>query len=181
MPGGMTLLNCNNRPSHWAGRNDPTQNLREAACKLAKAGKVPRLARARIICYVCMTGEQRFDPGNFYLSAKPCVDGFVDAGILPDDSADYVTGPLMYRGYPSPLQHLELVIDALPPAVRLSCRSLKAAGQLAEMARGLDRAAEDDYVKADHAAVVIITRDPGWAEAIREAGAIAGLLAVDGL
>lgn len=178
MPAGMKLLNSNDRPSHWgSGRNDPVHALRLDAARLARHLKIASLSRARIVCYVCMPEGRRFDPGNFYPSAKPCVDGLVDAGVVPDDSYRYVTGPDMRVGYPQPLPRLELVITELPPEITLTCRSQKAARQLTELARALARAGDDDYVRASRATVVITTQHPGWADAIRGQAEAAGLLA----
>ena len=42
----------------------------------------------------------RFDPNNWADTAKACVDGLVDAGVLRDDSSKYVTGPDMRAGDP---------------------------------------------------------------------------------
>jgi hypothetical protein len=178
MPAGMKLLNSNDRAAHWgSGRNDPVQALRGDARRLAMHMKIAPLMRARIICYVCLPDGREFDPGNFYPSAKPCVDGLVDAGVLLDDARRYVTGPDMRAGYPNPLPRLELVITELPPEVTLTCRSLKAARELTEFARTLRRAGDDDYVKAVRATVVITTQHPEWADAIRNQAALAGLLA----
>jgi hypothetical protein len=40
----------------------------------------------------------RYDPGNLYPTAKACVDGLVDAGLLVDDDHTRVIGPDMRHG-----------------------------------------------------------------------------------
>ena len=44
------------------------------------------------------TRAGRWDVGNLYPTAKACVDGLVDAGVIPDDSNEWVTGPDMRAG-----------------------------------------------------------------------------------
>lgn len=185
MPGRAELPNSNDhRHMHWGSRRRWTQELRTAAAQSARAAMLPPLSRGRIACYVRMPDERRYDPGNFYPGAKAYVDGLIDYGLLRDDSARYLTGPLMYRGYPllrsrwpGSLQYLEFVITELPPPVTLQCRSTEAASQLAEQVRQWPREGEDNYVLADGAGLVITTARPGWAEQIRIHGAQAALLA----
>ena len=44
------------------------------------------------------TRAGRWDAGNLYPTAKAIVDGLVDAGVIPDDSNEWVTGPDMRAG-----------------------------------------------------------------------------------
>jgi crossover junction endodeoxyribonuclease RusA len=63
-----------------------------------QAGK-PRMERAHIRATVGYPDARSYDAGNFYPTAKACVDGIVrDAGCLPDDSNTYVVGPDMREG-----------------------------------------------------------------------------------
>ena len=185
MPGRDELPNSNDhRHMHWGSRSRWSKELRTAAKQIARAARLPRLDRARIACYVRMPKECRYDPGNFYPGAKAYVDGLIDYGLLPDDSARYLTGPLMYPGYPLrrgrgpvSLQYLEFVITELPPPLTLACRSTAAASLLAEQVRQWPREGEDDHVQESGAHLVIRTARPQWAERIRVHGAQAGLLA----
>lgn len=52
----------------------------------------------RIVCTFHKTRNGRWDVGNLYPTAKAIVDGFVDAGVIPDDSNEWVTGPDMRPG-----------------------------------------------------------------------------------
>ena len=48
--------------------------------------------------YVYRGRAGRYDPGNYYPTAKAILDGIVDAGILPDDSHEYLDGPHLHHG-----------------------------------------------------------------------------------
>lgn len=55
-------------------------------------------APVHIVCTVHKTRAGRWDAGNLYPTAKAIVDGLVDAGVIPDDSNEWVTGPDMRAG-----------------------------------------------------------------------------------
>jgi hypothetical protein len=171
------LISANDRPSHWGGRSGPTEVLRGAACVLARKQRIPPIPRARIVCYVRMTGNRRYDPGNYAPSAKACVDGIVDANVLPDDSAHYVTGPDMRRGYPAAQPCIELLVIELPPGEVLPCRTPAAARRLVSLVAAWPADPDDDsYARADGSSVIITSSSPTWAAAVRACAAGNGLL-----
>jgi len=66
---------------------------------------VPRdkpLGFTRIIATVHIANNLRRDVSNYFPTFKACIDGFVDAGILDDDSDAHVIGPDPRRGYTIP-------------------------------------------------------------------------------
>lgn len=71
---------------------------REAAAWKARQARIPRLPRAYVIAELCFNDRRRRDPANFYPTVKAAIDGLVDAGVLPDDSGDYLVGPDMRLG-----------------------------------------------------------------------------------
>jgi Holliday junction resolvase RusA-like endonuclease len=75
-----------------------TRDLRQAAYLCAKNAKVPHLARAHVIAEYRPPDRRKRDSHNLFLSAKAAVDGLVDAGVLTDDSDEYLTGPDMRPG-----------------------------------------------------------------------------------
>ncbi|MEU0857514.1 hypothetical protein ABZ352_19025 [Streptomyces griseofuscus] len=88
----MELINANDR-GHWSRRQRLTASIREAASALARAERIPRLTRARVVYVVKPKARTRvFDPSNWSLSAKAAVDGLQDAGVFEDDNAAVVTG-----------------------------------------------------------------------------------------
>lgn len=111
LPPGLPLLNANRRV-HWRKRAELTKTIREAAYLLAQ-GNVPALQRARIVVEYRPPDRRRRDAGNLAPSAKAAVDGLVDAGVLPDDSDDYLIGPDMRRGDVTPQGQLILHITEL--------------------------------------------------------------------
>ena len=57
-----------------------------------------RPSGVRITVTIHKTRAGRWDVGNLYPTAKAIVDGLVDAGVIPDDSNEWVTGPDMRAG-----------------------------------------------------------------------------------
>lgn len=97
LPARMPLLNSNDRQHHHA-RARVTASLREAACLVARHNRMPAMRYAHIVGVVHPGSRRRIDPANLYPSFKACVDGLVDAGVLPDDDSDHLVGPDMRRG-----------------------------------------------------------------------------------
>jgi hypothetical protein len=91
----------------WITSNDRTARFgvaartakwRRLAQEAIPEGASPFLGRVRIVASVWKPTDNRWDPGNWYPTAKACVDGIVDAGIIPDDNWRLVEGPDMRRG-----------------------------------------------------------------------------------
>lgn len=97
LPAGLPLLNANKR-AHWSVRRDRTKAIRAAAWAQARKTGVPRLDRAHIVCEYRPPDRRRRDVANWAPSAKAAVDGVVDAGVLADDSDEYLIGPDMRIG-----------------------------------------------------------------------------------
>lgn len=114
MPSRQKLLNANDRLNRYAKARIVKQ-LRTDAFKLAKHAKVPLLQRAQIDCFYQPPDSRRRDPANWADSAKACVDGFVDAGMLSDDSTAYLDGPFMRIGAKHPGGRLVFLITELHP------------------------------------------------------------------
>lgn len=112
LPAGQKLLNANGR-LHWSARARITKQLRSDACLLAKATKVPHLERARIDCTYEPPDRRRRDAANWHDTAKPLVDGLVDAGVLDDDDHTRLEGPFMHIGGVFPAGRMVLLITEL--------------------------------------------------------------------
>lgn len=95
-PEPAARMNLNDR-GHWRRRHRLSQAWRTAAwvAACAQLGATPA-ARRRPACLVIVVfpvadpGRRR-DPSNWMPTVKPIVDGLVDAGVWPDDNADWVT------------------------------------------------------------------------------------------
>lgn len=93
----LPLININDtKRAHFRVTGPKKAALREAASHVACG--IPFMTMARVICFVTreVNGpKEKWDPANWYPSAKACVDGFTDAGLWPDDSILHVIGPDM--------------------------------------------------------------------------------------
>lgn len=94
-------------PAAWLNSNDRRHRMAQA--KLVKAwraaaadavppGWPPFDHPVRIVAHIWKARNGAYDAGNLYPSAKACIDGFRDAGILVEDSNEYVIGPDMRHG-----------------------------------------------------------------------------------
>lgn len=81
--------NAERAASHWV-RAKLTREWREAFGWLARAERLPPLAWASIIAQPSQKGGRLQDAGGCAPAVKAAVDGIVDAGVLPDDSPEYV-------------------------------------------------------------------------------------------
>lgn len=97
LAGGLGWLTANQR-MHWAPTAQRVRGWRLATYLRAKQVGLPRLERARIECHLLFTDNRRRDPANWAPTAKPCIDGLVDAGVFDDDDSTRVLGPDMRLG-----------------------------------------------------------------------------------
>jgi len=105
-PGESNLRLFVPKPTDWLNSNQRlhrmvkakrTATWREAA-KAAATDAGSFDGPVRIIATIHKTRGGRWDAGNLYPTAKAIVDGLVDAGVIPDDSNEWVTGPDMRAG-----------------------------------------------------------------------------------
>jgi len=89
-------LNSNDR-LHRHQEAKITKAWREAAAQAAQ-GIGPLNTPVRITAHIWKPRGGRYDPGNLYPTAKACVDGLVDAGLLTDDDHTRLIGPDMRHG-----------------------------------------------------------------------------------
>lgn len=115
MPPGMDLLNSNDRDGHWARRQRITTGLRQIAGWMAVAQEIPPLQRAHILAVYEPPDRRKRDAGNLYPSFKACIDGMVDAGVLPDDDAAHLDGPDPRLGEKYPRGRIVLHITEVTP------------------------------------------------------------------
>jgi hypothetical protein len=113
---GVGWLNLNRR-LHRLQVAARTKAWREATTWRAKAAKLPRFTEpVRILAFVCPTTARKFDATNLLWTAKACVDGLRDAGVLVDDDNDHVLGPDMRCGPKRKTGTLVLVITTVVSA-----------------------------------------------------------------
>jgi len=119
IPPRAVLINANENLNKY-DKARRVKALRNTGWAMARAHKVPALQRAHIF-YVfhpdTANGKRRRDSGNWSPSAKALVDGFVDAGVLPDDTHEHLLGPDPRIGDPVPGSQIVLYItdlDSIP-------------------------------------------------------------------
>jgi hypothetical protein len=94
IPAPCEPLNSNQRLHHHVKAKRTAAWRARAQVAAIQAGK-PRMDRAHVRVNVALSTARKFDAGNYYPTAKACLDGIVAAGCLPDDSNEYVIGPDM--------------------------------------------------------------------------------------
>ena len=96
IPAPCAWLNSNDR-RHRMAEQKLVREWRSAAREAAR--ELPALDwPVNVTAHVWKPRGGRYDPGNLYPTAKACLDGIVDAGLLPDDDHKHVTGPDMRHG-----------------------------------------------------------------------------------
>ena len=69
-----------------------TKTWRQASAAAAQ-GIPPFEGKVHIIAHIFKPRAGRYDTNNLAPTTKAAVDGLVDAGLLVDDSTEYVIGP----------------------------------------------------------------------------------------
>lgn len=119
VPKATGWLNSNKVVRNHGHRNALVQAWKTAGWQVAQ--DAPKIQKARIIAHLVKNpGGGRWDPNNWYPTAKAVVDGFVRAGMLPDDDWKHLIGPDMrYAGtsIDDPGLRIEVIpLDATRPA-----------------------------------------------------------------
>ena len=91
------LINANHR-THWRAKAEKTRFWRHLAAEQFR-GVPPVTGMVRVEVLISWPDQRRRDTTNWAPTGKACLDGVVDAGVMPDDSDRYVIGPDMRRGY----------------------------------------------------------------------------------
>lgn len=90
LPWAKPPLNANQR-LHWRAKARMVKAVRRTAWALARNAKIPACAHIRVWLVYQPRDSRRRDPSNLMPTQKPSLDGLVDAGIVPDDTPEYVT------------------------------------------------------------------------------------------
>lgn len=104
------LINANDRLHHHA-KARLTKAWREAAWLASTSER--RFDQVHITVAIRFPDNRRRDVGNYYPTAKACLDGLVDAGVLPDDNDTHVVGPDMRRDRPNGPLRVTVTIEAI--------------------------------------------------------------------
>ena len=63
---------------------------RKVACECLLEAGIPRCERVRLTLFYVPKVNRRHDEDNLVASMKPVADAMVDAGIIPDDTSEYL-------------------------------------------------------------------------------------------
>jgi crossover junction endodeoxyribonuclease RusA len=92
-------LSLNDR-GHWAKTDQHRKALRAWSCAAARKIGVPTgMGHITTRLHYRPPDRRRRDEDNLIATAKPLWDGLVDAGIVPDDTSEFMT-KLMPRIHP---------------------------------------------------------------------------------
>lgn len=83
-------LNMNQR-MHWAQKAKITKAIRHEAMIRCRATRIRKANHITVQLHYQPRDNRRRDPSNLMPTQKALVDGIVDAGIVPDDTPQYVT------------------------------------------------------------------------------------------
>ncbi|MBP2331251.1 crossover junction endodeoxyribonuclease RusA [Kibdelosporangium banguiense] len=98
---------CRNKPPltanqrlHWREKARRTRMVREITRIRARQAGIQPCARITVQLHYRPGDNRRRDAPNLHATAKPAVDGLVDAGLVPDDTGEYVTEvmPVIHPG-----------------------------------------------------------------------------------
>ena len=81
-------LSLNDR-SHWRKKAAITKRVRDWVCQNAWY-TVPACSAIAVELHYVPRDARRRDRDNLVATLKPCMDGLVDAGVIPDDTPEYV-------------------------------------------------------------------------------------------
>jgi len=88
-----------NQRLHWAAKKDLTASIRQTVKLLAKNAKIPTLAHADVLMVWTVPTLHRRDADNPAPTLKAACDGLVDAGIVPDDTPQWMTKHMPFIEY----------------------------------------------------------------------------------
>lgn len=95
-------LNSNDR-DHWRVVDPIKKEWRRLGKEYAELMKLPKgLLKIEIHMDIQYPTNRDYDAGNWYPTAKPIVDGFVDYGLIPDDNNHFLDGPYLHGGPKGP-------------------------------------------------------------------------------
>jgi len=94
LPYDKPPLSLNGR-YHWARKAALAQGIKSAVFIIAKSNRVPRMGGAHVTLHWVPKDKRRRDTDNPIPTLKACIDGLVKAGVVPDDSSEYVSSEVV--------------------------------------------------------------------------------------
>lgn len=79
-----------NRQKHWAVTGREVKQVRTDARTLCKAHRIPALTYAQVQLHFQPGTNRKRDVDSLVKHSKATLDGIRDAGVIPDDTPEYV-------------------------------------------------------------------------------------------
>lgn len=86
-------LPMNGPKANWRARNRWTAAVKDQALKLAIYAHIPEMARCEAQLVWWVSDNRKRDVDNLALFEKPLFDALVVAGVVHDDTPEYMTKP----------------------------------------------------------------------------------------
>lgn len=86
----LSLNDRGQSPGARAAKSALIKMIRADVAVLARVARIPALDAIHVRLHWQPPDNRRRDPDNLVATLKPCIDGLVTAGIVPDDCAPYV-------------------------------------------------------------------------------------------
>lgn len=100
-------LSLNDR-MHWRKKASITKDIRQYVLQTAWY-VIPACSAAEVELHYVPRDKRRRDRDNLVATLKPCMDGLVDAGVIPDDTPEFLTWTV-HIDPPSTDPHLFLLV-----------------------------------------------------------------------
>ena len=116
LPWSSPPLSLNHR-RHWRATANLTRAVRDATHVLAREAGIGRHERVRVTLHYRPRDTRIRDEENNVPTLKACCDGLVDAGIVPDDSPQFMEKDMPVIHPAASPARLWLVVTPLPAEV----------------------------------------------------------------
>ena len=111
LPWKKPLLNLNTR-QHWAAKARDTETVRSVTAMLCR--DLDEAQRVRVQLSYTPRDKRRRDADNLVGMLKPICDGIVDAGVVPDDTPEFMVKEMPVIHAPEGKNaRMELRVEAL--------------------------------------------------------------------
>ena len=82
-----------NARQHWATKARATKRVRSDVCLILRSHRVPPAGRVEVQLGYTPRDRRRRDTDNLVATLKAVADAVVDAGIVPDDTPEFMAKP----------------------------------------------------------------------------------------
>ena len=111
LPWKKPLLNLNQK-QHWAAKARDTDAVRSVTALLCR--DIAKADKVRVVLTYTPRDKRRRDTDNLVGMLKPICDGIVDAGVVPDDTPEFMVKEMPVINPPEGKHaRMELLVEAV--------------------------------------------------------------------